>query len=547
MKPSAPILRRDLLKIAAALGVTTSFGAAARAASSPQPAPRPGTEPAFEPEFGPPEAFDFDVLIARARALAAAPYAPPSTLPAAELADVDYDAHWKIMFRGEATMTPAGDNAPVQFFHPARFFPDPVAMHVVEGGEAREVLFSDAYFTMPDDSPAKGLPDVGFAGLRVMRPAKGGVFGPDWISFLGASYFRTDGPEGQYGLSARGLALDTGLSTAEEFPRFSAFWIGPAEEPEDDLTIWALLESPSVAGAYRFGLQRGAAGEGHRTAVSARLFVRDGVERLGVAPLTSMYWYSERDRMIADDWRPEIHDSDGLALALATGAGERIWRPLDNPERVRTSSYFDENPKGFGLSQRDRSFENYQDDGVFYNKRAYVWVEPLGDWGRGAVQLVQIPTADETFDNIVAYWTPESPPKPGGALSYDYALHWVKRDPEPANVASVIATRQGQGGAPGQPIPKTVDKMAVDFEGPALAGLNVESGVTPVVEARLGRALEPIAAIPIVGTNRWRLTFDFEQEGTEPVELRAYLALDGRALTETRMAQAMVDRPRRGR
>ncbi|MEX2518898.1 MAG: glucan biosynthesis protein D [Paracoccaceae bacterium] len=545
MKPRAQILRRDLLQIAAALGVTASFGSAAGAASSPSPAPRPEGEPEFEPEFGPAAPFDFDILIARARALAAAPYAPPSALPAAELADVDYDAHWKIVFREEATMTPAGDGAPVQFFHPARFFPDPVAMHVVADGEAREALFSDTYFTMPDDSPAKDLPDVGFAGLRVMRPAKDGKLRPDWISFLGASYFRTDGPEGQYGLSARGLALDTGLSTPEEFPRFSAFWIGPAEAPEDDLTIWALLESPSIAGAYRFGLQRGGKGEGHRTSVSVRLFVRQGVERLGIAPLTSMYWYSERDRMIADDWRPEIHDSDGLALA--TGSGERIWRALDNPERVRTSSYFDENPKGFGLSQRDRAFENYQDDGVFYNKRASVWVEPLGDWGRGAVQLVQIPTADETFDNIVAYWTPERPPKPGDALSFDYALHWVKRDPEP-EVASVIATRQGQGGVPGQPIPKTIDKMAVDFEGPALAGLDAKSGVIPVVEARLGRVLEPIAARPIVGAdNRWRLTFDFEQEGTEPVEIRAYLALDGKALTETWLAQAMVDRPRRGR
>jgi len=197
-------------------------------------------------------------------------------------------------------------------------------------------------------APARDLPDgFGYAGFRVMRPG----LEPDWVSFLGASYFRTDGPERQYGLSARGIAVNTGLDRPEEFPRFKTFWLGPPERESEDMSVWAELDGPSVTGAYRFGLIRDTEAGGHVTRVSAHLFLREDVERIGIAPLTSMYWYSERDRVTGRDWHPEIHDSDGLALE--TGAGERIWRPLRNPPNVSTSSFIDENPRGFGLIQRD--------------------------------------------------------------------------------------------------------------------------------------------------------------------------------------------------
>ncbi len=489
---------------------------------------------------GPAEPFDFDVLTARARRAAAAPYQPHVSANADFLSKIDYDAHWRIRFRDAASLSPAGPAAPVQLFFPGRYFQTPVKIHLVERGQAQEVRYSRDYFDMPADSPAQALPeDLGFAGFRIMRPG----LRPDWMSFLGASYFRTDGPEGQYGLSARGIAIDTGLDRAEEFPSFTAFWLAAPEDPDDDLTAYAMLDGPSVTGAYRFGLRRGGKGEGHRTTVAARLFFRNGVERLGIAPLTGMYWYSERDRSGANDWRPEIHDSDGLALA--TGAGERIWRPLFNPERVTTSSFFDDDPRGFGLIQRDRRFENYQDDGAFYHRRPSAWITPLGDWGRGAVQLVEIPTRDETFDNIVAYWTPHSQPAAGAALTYDYAIDWIARDPMLGRAAAVVATYQGHGGAPGQPIPPGVDKIVIDFAGPSLRGLDVADGVEPIVEARGGAVLEPIAARPVVGADRWRLSFDFQMAGPEPVELRAYLRKDGQALTETWLAQAVAGKGRR--
>jgi glucans biosynthesis protein len=496
--------------------------------------------------FGPARPFGFDALTDRARRLAAAPYRPPVARAADTLARIDYDVHWRIRFRDDVSLTPAGPDAPVQMFHPGRYFQQPVGIHLVENGRSREVLFDRDYFTMPADSPARKLPDdIGFAGFRVMRPG----MQADWISFLGASYFRTDGPQAQYGLSARGIAIDTGLARPEEFPRFTDFWLGapedlaenPAENPAEDLTVWALLDGPSIAGAYRFGLRRGKSGGDHKLTVATRLFMRNRVERLGIAPLTSMYWYSERDRPEGQDWRPEIHDSDGLALA--TGAGERIWRPLTNPARLTTTRYLDQNPRGFGLSQRDRDFDHYQDDGVFYDKRPSAWIEPLGDWGRGAVELVEIPTADETFDNIVAYWVAEAPALAGAALSYDYAITWTGRDPIPETVASVVALRRGRGGHPGQtPRPKST-KMVIDFEGPALAGLDVDSGIEPVIDAPDARILDPVAVRPVVGTDRWRLSFDVETTGQDMVELRAYLRLADRALTETLLLRSPVTAP----
>ncbi|RAI03184.1 glucan biosynthesis protein D [Acuticoccus sediminis] len=486
-------------------------------------------------KLGEPQTFRFETLIQRAREAAQRPYEPPHIIAGDVLERIDYDAHWKIRYRDDATFSPPGTNAEVQLFHQGRYFKEPVHLFVVDGVEAREILYSKTYFDMPDDSPAQELPsNIGFAGFRVMRPG----LKPDWVSFLGASYFRTDGPFGQYGLSARGLAIDTGLSRPEEFPRFSHFYLAAPQEEGDDLTVYALLDSRSITGAYRFGLRRDAPDGGHTTSVSAHLFFRRAVERLGIAPLTSMYWYSERDERFGTDWRPEIHDSDGLALA--TGSGERLWRPLNNPLIPRTSSFADNNPRGFGLVQRDREFLHYQDDGVFYDRRPTVWVEPIGDWGEGAVQLVELPADDETKDNIVAYWAPANHGGEGAEMTFDYRLHWVDQDPE-AVVARVISTRQGLAGAPGQPVIPNADKMVIDFEGGEFDGLG-RGDVEAVVSIARGKIVSEAEAWPVVGTPYWRLSFGFELEGNEPAEVRAFMRKDGKALSETWIGQILPSR-----
>jgi glucans biosynthesis protein len=513
---SLPIHRRQLLALAGALLPGLSVAGLARAAAP-------------ERQLGPPVPFDFERLRATARALAARPHVEPAAQHAKILEAIDYDAHQTIRFRPERALW-AGEagRLPVQFFHLHRYAQLPVEMHVVEDGEARELLYQADDFTIGSKKIARELPgDLGFAGFRVMD---GPGMATDWLAYQGASYFRTSGSLGQYGLSARGLAIDTAMPWPEEFPRFSQFWLQPGAA-DDRIVVYALLEGPSVAGAYQFDWQRS---DGAVVDVRAELFCRTDIARLGMAPLTSMFWFGENNRHQATDWRPEIHDSDGLALW--TGTGERIWRPLENPPRVQTSVFVDRDPKGFGLLQRDRAFHDYEDDGVFYDRRPSVWVEPLGDWGAGAVQLVEIPTDDEIHDNIVAYWVPEAKVEAGSAWSFRYRLHWHADEPHPPTVARVLHTRTGRGGVPGQPRPEGVRKFVIDFDGGQLEHLTRDAEVEPVIATSRGRIDNPYA-LQIVATRRWRAVFDLAVSGSEPVELRCFLRLGERTLSETWLYQ----------
>ena len=504
--------------------------AALLAAGVSSPARAASTWPAAAP-LGPPRPFSFAGLKASAQALARRPYRAPAG-PSPELVRaIDFDAFGRIVYRPAATLwgdAPGGRG--VRFFPIGRPASIAVGMNVVSGGMARAVPYAESLFDMPADSPARALGDEGgFAGFKVLNADKR----TDWIAYLGASYFRSADPFNQYGLSARGLALDTAAAGPEEFPVFTTFWL---EEPADaDLVVYALLDGPSVAGAYRIAHRRSTAGLVQD--IEVQLSFRKPVARLGLAPLTSMYWYGQTDRTPADDWRPQIHDSDGLAIW--TGAGERIWRPLADPPRVIVNAFADHGPRGFGLMQRDRNFEDYQDDGVFYDRRPSAWIEPVGDWGPGSVQLVELPTTKETDDNIVAFWTPAAPVKAGQSLNYRYRLHWADEEPAPEGVARVIATRSGQGGRPGQPIPPGRRKMVVDFAGAPLAGLDRQSGVEPIVSSSFGQPLDPVA-YPVEGQNRWRLMFDLDVAPGRVTDLRAFLRHGGAALTETWIYQLIT-------
>ncbi|MGH6886378.1 MAG: glucan biosynthesis protein, partial [Geminicoccales bacterium] len=318
--------------------------------------------------MGKPWSFDFGWLRSQAKRLAARPYEPPVLRSAETLERIDYDAYQQIRFLSDhALWAKDGGPYPIEFFHLGRFFKAPVRLHVVEAGQAREILYSPSLFSFGTTRLAEDLPaDLGFAGFRVMN----GGGKTDWLAFLGAAYFRSSGELDQYGLSTRGVAIDPGMPTPEEFPRFTSFWFEPSAADSRTVLIYALLDGPSIAGAYRLECTKA---RGAVIDVDVVLYPRADIQRMGVAPLTSMFWFAETDRRRAQDWRPEIHDSDGLAMW--TGTGERIWRPLNNPPRVQVSAFSDSNPKGFGLLQRDRSFENYQDDGVFYDRRPSVWVE----------------------------------------------------------------------------------------------------------------------------------------------------------------------------
>lgn len=494
-------------------------------------------------KLGRPAPFSFERLTAEAEALASRPFVAPPALPAGVLDRIDYEAHGKIKFDTDSALFRDGPGAfPVTFFHLGRFFPTPVHMHLVEtaagDGFAREILYDPGYFDMPPDSPARQLPaGAGFAGFRFQESRLGDTTKldwrrNDWVAFLGASYFRAIGALHQYGLSARGIAVDVAVpGKAEEFPAFTRFYFEPPAEGGDSVTVHALLEGPSLAGAYRFTMQRGRAVV---MDVDCRLFLRRDVARLGIAPLTSMYWYSETIPTAAD-WRPEVHDSDGLALWR--GNGERIWRPLNNPAQTTASAFADAKPRGFGLMQRDRAFDHYL-DGVHYERRPSLWVEPLGDWGDGAVQLIEIPTDDEIHDNVVACWVPQAPATAGSRYALRYRLHWTDADPTRAPLARCVATRTGRGGQPGKPRPEGVRKFMVEFLGEPLAALPFGTRPELVLTATRGSFsytfTEPV---PNGVPGHWRAQFDYVGDGSEPVDMRLFLKTGTQTLTETWLYQ----------
>ena len=521
--------RRTVLMGAAATAAVSAIGESAVAASD-------GLT------FGEPSAFSFDLLKARAREKAHGPYAPPPR-PAPEIVQkINYEEWGKIRYRPDHALFAEGPGRfPVTFFHLGLFFQKAVDMYVVENGQARRIVYDQSYFDMPADSIARGLPQgAGFAGLRIQEARDGALDWRknDWVAFLGAAYFRAIGELHQYGLSARGVALDVAVADRpEEFPDFTQFYVD-AQQSEDTLIVYALMEGPSIVGAYRFALSRG---KGVTMDIESTLFVRAAVSRFGIAPLTSMYWYSETKKPTAIDWRPEVHDSDGLAMW--SGNGERLWRPLNNPPRIMISAFTDNNPRGFGLCQRDRVFDHYL-DGVYYDRRPTLWVEPLptadgSGWGKGWIQLCEIPTDDEIHDNVVAMWVPEQPPPAGAEISLAYRLHWLADEPYPSKLGRCVATRLGRGGQPGLPRPAGVRKFVVEFLGGPLSTLPY--GVKPemVVTASRGslQGYRLIEAVPDDVPGHWRAEFDLTVDGADPVEMRCFLQANGETLTETWMFQ----------
>lgn len=479
------------------------------------------------------QAFDYALLKGQARWLANSAYQPPKNTLPDSLAKLTYDQYQNIRSRADHALW-ADDllEFRIQFFHTGRSFSESVRMYEVQNGQAREITYDPAMFDFErsglEPQSLRGI--GGFAGFRIQSTTN---WKADISAFLGASYFRAVGDTRQYGLSARGVAVDTALNRPEEFPRFIAFWFEKPAKGSGAVTIYALMDSASLTGAYRFVINPGAT---QIMDVDAALYPRKAIERLGIAPLTSMFQNGENDRRVSNDWRPEIHDSDGLSMW--TGNGEWIWRPLMNPSQLRVNSFFDDNPRGFGLLLRDRVWDHYQDDNVYYDRRPSLWVEPRtgpnGGWGKGAVQLVEIPTIDETFDNIVAYWNPKEAVKPGQELLFGYKLYWGSQMPFTPPLAQVVATRTGIGGTVGQKRKYFSWHFTVDFAGGDLPGLSRDADVDAVITTSRG-TLEHVTAHAVPEFGGYRALFDVKltDDSLEPLDLRAFLRIRGRPLTET--------------
>jgi glucans biosynthesis protein len=480
---------------------------------------------AFQPHAW---AFNFEDVATQAKTLAASPYKKPKAELPKALQDLSYDQYRDIRFNPDkALWRDAKLPFEVAFYHPGRIFDTPVRINEVVGKAVRPIPFDPKSFDYGANKlNPKDLSGLDFAGFRVHYPVNTPKYKDEVLVFLGASYFRAVGKDQRYGLSTRGLALDTALNSGEEFPLFTDFWIERPEPGAKELVIYALLNSRRMTGAYRFQLRPGV-----DTAidVKSRLFARENITKVGLAPLTSMFFFGENQRSQAEDYRPEVHDSDGLSIE--SGTGEWIWRPLLNPKKLLVTSYALSNPGGFGMMQRDRDFASYQDLESRFELRPSAWVEPKGKWGSGRVELVQIPTPDETNDNIVSYWVPDAPPKPGVPFDFEYRLLWQKDKEKKPPLSWVTQTRRGHGY-----LRKPDDSIAlmVDFEGPALTKLPTDAKPEAVVSVDANGKLLETNTVRNEATGGWRMTLRMTRnDTTKPVELRAFLRNNNLTLSET--------------
>jgi glucans biosynthesis protein len=480
----------------------------------------------------------FGSIQSRARDLANKPYSPPdpNRLPA-WMNELSYDQYRDIRFNPNQALWLA-DNLPFRamFFHPGYLFREPVTLNEFTSSHQQQIRLAEAYFNYGPLIQKHGdlPPDGGFAGFRLHSPLNNPEYFDELITFQGASYWRALGKKQRYGLSSRGIAVDTGVDgTTEEFPSFREFWLRKPEPGDTHARVYALLDGPSYAGAYQFKIN-----PGNVTIVDVKavLFARKAVRRLGIAPMSSMFWFGENSRKRFDDFRPEVHDSDGLAIRM--GTGERLWRPLSNDSGKLDFSFFSmEKCVGFGLLQRDRRFSAYEDGEAAYHQRPSLWIEPTSDWGPGRVMLMEIPTTNELMDNAVAMWEPAQTPQPGDRIEFSYRQHWTM-DEDPAETGGhVIATRSGVHDW--QPEQRTI---VIEFTGPNIEKRS-EDPMEPVVEAIGDNA----AKIKIQGVtvqsmpeNRWRVSFQIAPADTAaklaetgPVELRCFLKRGEDFLTET--------------
>ncbi|AMJ62065.1 glucan biosynthesis protein [Bosea sp. PAMC 26642] len=513
--------RRHLL---AGLAAALSLSVAPSALLAQQPAPQPPAPAPPQPRFG------FEDVVRRAREIAAVPYEQGPTLPE-PLSRLDFDSWRDIRFRPDrALLAQNGSGFRMQMFHPGFLFTRPVVVNVVRDGVPTPVPYSASLFDYGRVKFEKPLPvNLGFAGFRLHYPLNDPRVLDELISFIGASYFRVLGRHQRYGLSARGLAIGAGLP-AEEFPMFREFWIEAPAANAERVTVYALLDSASVSGAYRFHIYPDVDSV---MDVSVTLFPRRPIEKLGLAPLTSMFFTGENDRRFHEDFRSELHDSDGLMIH--SGTGEWIWRPLRNPRQQAVSSFVERNPRGFGLMQRDRTFEHYQDLDLFYELRPSYWIEPQGDWGEGVVELIEMPTTDETNDNIVALWAPKAPLEPGREFSFGYKLTAMLDSDDLHPGGRAINTYQARPKAlgSGEAVTAGARRFIVDFAGGDLEyHLRQPDKVEIVPSIAYGR-IDRAFIVPNPKTMGFRAFIDIVVEPGQLAEMRAFLKSGDKTLTET--------------
>ncbi len=501
--------RRSVLKasLAASAAAFVRFGAFAG-----PPVAHAAAPPAATP-------FSNSTVRDMARALASKPFQAPDDKLPDSLKALTYDQYRSIRYRPDQALWHGQNRGfEAQFFHLGFFYKNRVDIHQVIDGKSEPIPYRREDFTFGKGVGTWPDQDMGFAGFRLHAPINRPDYYDEVCVFLGASYFRAVAKGEVYGLSARGLAIDTGEPKGEEFPFFKAFWLERPGVGATSIVVHALLDSKSAAGAYRFTIRPG---ETTIFDVEMTLFPRLDVAHGGVAPLTSMFFFGPNDRYDVEDFRPQVHDSDGLMML--NGRGEQLWRPLNNPKTLQVSAFADTNPRSFGLVQRDKNFADYQDLEAHLEKRPSLVVEPIGDWGEGEVVLFEIPTKEEIHDNIVAFWRPKDVLAAKSEHNFTYRLHW---GPDIAKTEKLARfTRSGLSEKGGD-----AKLFVLELAGERLKGLDAKT-VKGMVTADKG-AVSDIVTQPNPETGGWRLSFTFDVKDQKAVELRAYLAEGDAAVSE---------------
>jgi len=454
-----------------------------------------------------------------ARGLAAKSFEPPDEKLPDALKDLNYDQYRSIRFLPEHALW-RDEKLPfqAQFFHRGFFYKNRVDMFEVSNGHAVPIRYRRDDFSFGEGLGQWGDADLGFAGFRIHAPMNRPDYYDEVCVFLGASYFRAVAKGETYGLSARGLSIDTGETKGEEFPVFKAFWLEKPAPKATSVVVHALLDSKSAAASYRFTIRPG---ETTVFDVEMSLYPRVDLAHGGLAPMTSMFFFGPNDRKDFDDFRPAVHDSDGLAIF--NGKGEQLWRPLNNPRDLQVSTFADLNPRGFGLMQREKRYFAYQDLESRFERRPSLWVEPIGDWGDGAVVLFEIPTKEEIHDNIAAFWRPKQPIAAKNEHNVTYRLHWGPDSPKSDSLARFTRTGIGSRGDDSK-------LFVLELMGDKLRGVDPKS-IKGVVTAEKSE-ITNIVTEPNPETGGWRLSFQCSVKNQTAIELRAVLAQNDTPISE---------------
>lgn len=495
--------------------LTVAFLLQAHAADAPAPA-KPAPKPPAKPVAT--YAFSFDTLLKDAKRRAAAPYAPPRNSLPSGLDKLSPEQYRSMHFNPDAGIWRA-EKLPfrLELLRAAPNLPS-VTVSTVEDGVATDVVASPAMFQMSGTTPAQlGRVAVPLSGFRVRSRINSTKVWDEFLVFQGASYFRAVAKNLLYGLSARGLAIDTGEPSGEELPMFTHFWIERPGQRANAIVIYALLESKSTTGAYKITAQPGVE---TLTEVEFTLFPRAELRVIGIAPLTSMFLFDETNRGHLDDYRPEVHDSDGLQIT--TKSAEQLFRPLANPLKLQVSSFTTQMPQGFGLVQRSRQQSDFEDFDAQYERRPSAWITPRGDWGAGAVELVEIPSGRETNDNIVAFWRPSAPLLPGHPAQFAYTVSWCAEPPLPKGLGKVVATRSGAS------IDRKRRVFLLDIVG---AGEKLD-GLRLDLSASAG-AISNSTLVSNLELHGLRASFEIDPKDAEVIEMRLRVMRGDNAVSET--------------